>query len=97
MNEDKLYLTIGDNLRTCREKHIPAYSQAQLAEIVGLDRSSVSNIEKGHQRVSIHTLYILCEALDVKPQDVLPKLQEVEDASKLPPQATEALNKIIRG
>ena len=100
MNEEKLYHLLGQTLRTCRETHQPSYTQDQLAKKVGLERSSISNIENGQQRVSIHTLYSLCIALNVQPQDVLPMLSSVQDDTNSPEGqppalAAEALNKII--
>jgi DNA-binding Xre family transcriptional regulator len=100
MNEEKLYHLLGQTLRACRETHEPPYTQGQLADLVKLERSSISNIENGQQRVPLHTLYNLCIALDVQPHDVLPMLSSVQDSTEnqerqLPALAAEALNKII--
>lgn len=40
------------------------WTQEQLAEKSGVNRSSVAGIEKGKQGVSTHSLYAIAEALD---------------------------------
>ena len=59
-------------------------TQAALAAKVGLERTSITNIEKGTQKVSLHVLYSLCEALHVKVTDILPAPTDVERENALP-------------
>lgn len=56
-------------------------TQARLAELVGLERTSITNIEKGMQKVPLHVLYRICEALRVSPADMLPPSSELAATS----------------
>jgi transcriptional regulator with XRE-family HTH domain len=40
-------------------------TQARLASAVGLSRTSVTNIERGRQKILVHTLYAIAETLGV--------------------------------
>ena len=52
-------------------------SQAQLAAVVGLERTSITNIERGNQKFPLHVLYRICSALNADIEDVLPSLSEL--------------------
>ena len=69
-NSAALYSQIGKRVRELRQKK--QLSQTRLAEIVGLKRTSITNIEKGRQKILVHTLWDLAEALSVNPKDLLP-------------------------
>jgi transcriptional regulator with XRE-family HTH domain len=47
-------------------------TQAALAQAIGLERTSVTNIESGIQTVTVPTLVKLCRALRVSPAVLLP-------------------------
>ena len=47
-------------------------SQGSLGKRVGLSRASVANIEKGRQRIPLHHLYRLAQALGVNAHTLLP-------------------------
>lgn len=51
---------------------MPKLTQQDLADKVGLTRTSVTNIEKGNQQVSLAMLYRFASALNVSPTDLLP-------------------------
>ena len=72
------YRLIGTNIRNARG----AMSQKELAEKIGLIRTSVSNIESGKQRLSIAKLFEISFALDVDVYDLLPQNDELVHASK---------------
>lgn len=68
---DALYRDFGRQLRARRRRaHL---TQEQLAERVGLSRTSITNIEKGTQHIPLHVLYQLAGALGTKPADLLPE------------------------
>jgi len=69
-SQTALYSQIGMRIRELRQKN--ELSQTRLAEIVGLKRTSITNIEKGRQKILVHTLWDLAEALSVKVKDLLP-------------------------
>ena len=41
-------------------------TQGEIAVLVGLERTSITNIERGRQKLSIHTLKILADALGME-------------------------------
>lgn len=66
-------------------------TQGELARLVGMTRTSISNIESGRQKLQIHTLYDVARALEVSPTALLPtpanpEPKAVED--RLPPELT---------
>jgi transcriptional regulator with XRE-family HTH domain len=61
INRDALYKQIGAKIRLFRQES--GLNQAELAEQVKLNRSSIAQIETGKQAVSIHTLYCMAELL----------------------------------
>lgn len=64
--DDKLIL--HNNLKQIRsEKKI---SQAQLAEMVGVSRNTISSIETGQYQPTAKLALILCIALDKKFEDI---------------------------
>jgi DNA-binding XRE family transcriptional regulator len=75
MNEPDLYLLLGLNIKEWRQYR--RMSQAQLAERVGLLRTSITNIETGRQRISLFWIYRLCEVFDCRLTELLPPLHEV--------------------
>lgn len=64
-----LYARIGRNVVSAREQH--GTIQADLAAAVGLTRSSITNIEAGHQRTPVHVLLSIAQALGVELTDLL--------------------------
>src|SRR5260370_4254759 len=55
-----------------RRRKRAGISQEQLAEILGLTRTSVTNIERVRQPIQLHTLYAIADALGVEPTDLMP-------------------------
>jgi transcriptional regulator with XRE-family HTH domain len=66
-----VYREIGANIREIREKK--PLKQQDLADIVALTRTSITNIESGRQKVLVHTLLNVARALEVPVQRLLPK------------------------
>lgn len=48
------------------------HSQTKLAEILGLSRSSITNLEKGRHSLTIEMLEKLCQIYNVKSNEILP-------------------------
>jgi transcriptional regulator with XRE-family HTH domain len=65
-----LYSRVGPLIAAKRSAR--GMSQAALAAAVGLTRTSISNIERGRQKVLLHTFVALAVALSVKPAELLP-------------------------
>ena len=71
VNETLLYHLIGENVKRQRVK--VDMTQAQLADAVGVLRTSIANIEAGRQKLPLHLLYKLCIELGVEVVDILPR------------------------
>ena len=76
MEETWLNREFGSRLRERRKK--AELSQDGLASAAGLSRTSVVNIERGRQGVSLATIYRLAEALGCASTDLLPPLPETQ-------------------
>jgi transcriptional regulator with XRE-family HTH domain len=68
-DQKTLYAQVGKNVRRVREKR--GLTQGALASLVGLTRTSVTNIERGKQKLLLHTLVDLAHVLDVSPAELL--------------------------
>lgn len=64
MREMDLYGQLGRKVAAARKKR--GLTQAELAARVSLTRASVANIETGRQRVMLHDVFALVEALEGK-------------------------------
>lgn len=63
------YAPIGKRIKQARMlKH---YTQAQLADIIGMSSKNLSLIERGLAGISVPTLISLCNALDVSSDYIL--------------------------
>lgn len=61
--QDQTPQTLGDRVKAVRLEH--AWPQAYLAEIVGVDASTISRIETGETRVAVDDASRLAKALGV--------------------------------
>ncbi len=77
-----IYREVGANIREIREKK--PLKQHELAKLVGLTRTSITNIESGRQKVLVHTLLALAQAMDVSAQRLLPKPMVQVDSGYIP-------------
>lgn len=79
MNEFDLYRSIGRNVRVAREAS--DMTQEDVASAAGVLRTSIANIEAGRQRVPLHTLSRIADALQTPVSALLPR--EIAPDSKL--------------
>jgi len=56
---DKLLFRLGHRVRTLRQKQ--GWTQVEMAEKTGLDRSFLADVERGRRNVSIRNLYIIAK------------------------------------
>jgi transcriptional regulator with XRE-family HTH domain len=70
MDEDLIYRVMGENIQKARSS--TGMHQEELAVKVNLGRTSITNIEKGKQKIQIHTLYSIANALQIPVCDLLP-------------------------
>lgn len=66
----EFYSEVGHRIRAARTQR--KLSQAGLASVVGLARTSISNIEKGRQKLLLHTLQDIADTLGVEAALLLP-------------------------
>lgn len=74
-----LQRAIGRRVAFLRGRLSPKLTQEQLsARTRGqISRSAVANIESGRQRIAVHHLYHLAQALEVEPVELLPASSEL--------------------
>lgn len=73
---DALYREIGERIREVRQE--AGLTQAKLADCVDLTRTSIANIELGRQKIQVHTLVAIAEALRLKPGSLLQRSDETK-------------------
>ena len=71
-----LYEVFGRLVHKHRKSGKDVMTQDRLGKLVGLSRTSITNIEKGRQHVSLHQLYRIADALGVTPDILLPPPQK---------------------
>lgn len=70
-----LYAAIGRAIREAR--HDREMTQEQVANAIGLRRTSIVNIEAGRQRLPLDTLYDIADALNIQAVSLLPRNEDV--------------------
>src|SRR5438093_13360933 len=75
MTDDALYREVGIRLRQLRES--VGMTQADVAIRVGLERTSVTNIEAGKQKTPLHIIYRVASTLGVDLSKLLPTIEEL--------------------
>lgn len=65
-----LYGEFGERVR--KHRHRLQLSQEALGARVRLSRTSITNIEQGRQKILLHHLFALAEALETSPETLLP-------------------------
>ena len=63
MKPEDIYEEVGRNIRRYRDG--ARRTQEQVAAAIGMSRASLANIEVGRQKVRLHHLYAIAEALDL--------------------------------
>jgi len=74
-----IYKAVGQEVAKRRNALTPRVTQAQLSELTRgrLSRSAIANIESGRQRVAVHHVYDLADAMNCEPSDLLPPNQKI--------------------
>lgn len=71
----RLYSLVGQRVRKRRQDL--ATTQAELAQRIGVTRTSVTNLERGRQQMPLHQLLAIAHVLDVELADLLPTRAEL--------------------
>src|SRR5690349_11552692 len=72
VDAEDLCREIGQRIRCARAER--KLTEAELAAVVLLTRTSITNIEHGRQKLLLHTLYDIAAALAVEPCNLLPEV-----------------------
>lgn len=76
-DDKKLYALLGERIKRLRRMQSPEMNQEKLGQILGLTRTSVTNIERGKQKLTVDALYKLCETFSIEVSALMPTLSEV--------------------
>lgn len=93
------YREVGRRICEARKRRKPPLTQAGLAELVSLTRTSITNVEKGRQKFLLHTLADIAHALQVDPVSLLPPTdtpadRQLDEALKDRPQSEKEWIKV---
>lgn len=69
MATDERMVAFGKRIREVRKGK--GISQERLAEIAGIDRSYMGNIERGEKNITLKKAYEICDALEIEIQDLV--------------------------
>jgi transcriptional regulator with XRE-family HTH domain len=69
----EFYGRLGERIRAVRQGL--GASQNDLAEALGLSRTSITNIESGVQGVDAYRLTSIADALGIRPEEPLPRFR----------------------
>ena len=75
-----LYRLIGR--RVLKRRKEQRFSQEELADLIGVSRTSITNLEHGRQRIPLHQLVGVADALGCEFADLLPTLKDLSPASE---------------
>lgn len=106
LSEEEIYKAIRSNIVKLREKHPVTekkVTQKALADAIGIERSTLTNILLGNQRPPIYVIYRICDFFSVPLDMVLPKIDDISgpkpgqemlgpDGIKLPPRISSVVN-----
>lgn len=67
-------------LRAYRERQQPPLSQQELAELLGVDRVTVTRWEAGSRQIDVEKLPQVAERTGIAPSDLRPDLAEIFNA-----------------
>ncbi len=76
--EKRIYMIVGKRIRRARIK--ANITQETLSTKVGLGRTSITNIEDGQQKIQLHTLFAIADALNLTAQELISDI-EIQDRS----------------
>jgi transcriptional regulator with XRE-family HTH domain len=68
-HERLLYEALGKRVRELRQDR---FTQAELAALLDMSRTSVTNLERGRQRIPLHQLLRIADALGCELGELLP-------------------------
>jgi transcriptional regulator with XRE-family HTH domain len=89
---ENLYVIIGERIKEKRKEL--NVKQQKLADEVNINRTSISNIEKGRHQPPLHLLFKICFYLNLDIHSLIPSLEEIANLNN---KETPGLFKILYG
>lgn len=86
IDDEKVYSVVCEKIRELRRKHPNTerkITQQELANSIGIERSTLANIELGNQRPPLHIIYALSDYFNIALTDLIPPKEKV--LQKKPP------------
>ena len=74
--EHTIYASIGSAIAEIRSRQ--RLTQEELANSIQMSRTSITNLEKGRQRIPVHTLFAIAQALKTPLSELLPEVTGLE-------------------
>ena|SRR3990172_5993434 len=74
---DRIQKLFGQRLHQARRSATKRHVQKELADALGVSRTTVSNIERGQHRIFLDQVYIAARKLGIGIEELLPTLAEV--------------------
>ncbi len=81
VGSENLYRLVGERVQRLRKR--ADLTQEGLAARVSMTRTSITNLEKGRQKLPLHQLLHVAEALDVDLKDLIPSREELGSAKTI--------------
>jgi len=78
----RFYEQVGQKVRNARAHE--GVTQSQLADAVGLTRTSITNLEAGRQHIPLHLLARIAAVLKTRTGDLLPEVSVFDDLIVMP-------------
>ena len=72
MSNENITVRFGKRLRTLRKKK--GWTQVQMADVLGIDRSYISDMENGKKNVCLPTLEVLSQGFGISIAKLLSRL-----------------------
>jgi len=76
-DQEALYRAVGERIRQARERQPGKLSQAALAEMLGVSRASIVNIEAGRQHAPLYLLWRVAQRLHMELSSLIPSRDEL--------------------
>lgn len=80
MKNEKLNKFIASKVGEIRKDN--NLTQTDLSQLLGVTRITISNLEKGIQRLDVANIYKLCCLFDLMPNSFFPEIKKIELESK---------------
>lgn len=74
MDEIQLYIFVGKRIKEIRE--VKGITQQELSDLCNFEKSNMSRIEAGRTNLTLKSLFVICNALDVTINEFFEKYTE---------------------